>query len=161
MIGLGTLGYGLAFAVNAVGLMIATAISARMVARVTTRSLAMAGLVISLVAILTILALSALGATPIWLMAPLFLAIAPLGLVFGNTTALALSTIPPTATGVGSAVLGALQFALAGVVAGLVGVAGSTTAVPLALTMLGSALIALLGLRLGTFTHTTSATPAP
>ena len=77
---------------------------------------------------------------------PLFFAIAPLGLVFGNATALALSAVPHSATGTASALLGLLQFALAGIVAGLVGIGGEHTALPLALTMLASALAAILGL---------------
>lgn len=85
-----------------------------------------------------------------WLMVPLFVAIAPLGLVFGNATALAMSTVPPAATGAGSALLGAVQFALAGLVAALVGIAGEHTAIPLGVTMLAAAIIALLGLLLAT-----------
>lgn len=154
MIGLGTIGYGVAFAVNAIGLVTATSISARLVGRFSARGLTAAGLAISLIAVVVILSLSLTAAPAGWLMAPIFFAIAPLGLVFGNATALALSAIPPSATGIGSAFLGALQFALAGVVAGLVGIAGEDTAVPLAVTMLGSAVIALAGLALARGTNT-------
>lgn len=149
MIGLGTEQYGLAFAVNAIGMVLATALSARLTQRFHIRSLALTGLSVSLAAALTILVLSIMGTPTSWLMVPLFLAIAPLGLVFGNTTALALSAVPHTTTGVASAVLGLLQFTLAGIVAGLVGIAGEDTTLPLALTMLTAALIALAGLALG------------
>lgn len=131
MIGLGTVGYGLVFAANAVGL----------------------------IAIVVALAISVSSLPAAWLVVPIFFAIAPLGLAFGNTTALALSALPDTATGIGSAFLGALQFALAGVVAALVGIAGEDTAIPLALTMLGSALIALFGLILARNTHEVSPEP--
>ncbi|GGF48691.1 Bcr/CflA family drug resistance efflux transporter [Microbacterium sorbitolivorans] len=146
MIGLSTPMYGLAFAVNAIGLIVATAISSRLTRRFSIRALTAAGLVISLAAVVVILVLTLTGAPAAWLMLPLFLAIAPLGLVFGNATALALSAVPPAATGAASAFLGLLQFVLAGIVAALVG-DGST--LPLALTMLASAIIALLGLALG------------
>lgn len=146
MIGLSTQMYGLAFAVNAIGLIVATAISSRLARRFSIRALTAAGLVISLAAVVVILALTLTGAPAAWLMLPLFLAIAPLGLVFGNATALALSAVPPAATGAASAFLGLLQFVLAGVVAALVG-DGST--LPLALTMLAAAVVALLGLALG------------
>lgn len=146
MIGLSTPMYGLAFAVNAIGLIVATAISSRLARRFSIRALTAAGLVISLAAVVVILVLTLTGAPAAWLMLPLFLAIAPLGLVFGNATALALSAVPPAATGAASAFLGLLQFVLAGIVAALVG-DGST--LPLALTMLASAVIALLGLALG------------
>jgi len=146
MIGLSPVGYGIAFAANAVGMMVATTLSTRLVAHFSIRGLTAAGLAISLAAILILLAFSFSGAPAGWLMAPLFFAIAPLGLVFGNATALALSAVPQSATGTASALLGLLQFALAGIVAGLVGIGGEHTALPLALTMLASALAAILGL---------------
>jgi DHA1 family bicyclomycin/chloramphenicol resistance-like MFS transporter len=145
MIGLSTVQYGLAFAVNAVGLMASSALSARLASRVSVRTLTAVGLGISTCAVLVILALTLVGAPPVWLMVPLFAAIAPLGLVFGNATALALSAVPQRSTGTASALLGMLQFVLAGIVAGLVGLAGEDTTLPLALTMLASALIAIGG----------------
>ncbi|UEJ81162.1 multidrug effflux MFS transporter [Brachybacterium halotolerans subsp. kimchii] len=148
MIGLGTVQYGLAFAVNAVGLMASSALSARLASRVSVRTLTGTGLAISTCAVLVILAFTLVGAPSAWLMVPLFAAIAPLGLVFGNATALALSSVPPRSTGSASALLGMLQFVLAGIVAGLVGLAGEDTTLPLALTMLVSALIALGGFAL-------------
>lgn len=149
MIGLSAPQYGLAFAVNAIGLVGATAISSRLTKRYSIRTLTAAGLMISLLAVLAILVLTVAGASAVWLMVPLFLAIAPLGLVFGNATALALSAVPPAATGAASAFLGLLQFVLAGVVAALVGVGGEGTTLPLALTMLGAAVVALVGLAIG------------
>lgn len=146
MIGLSSAAYGIAFAVNAVGMMAATTVAARLAGRFSLRGLTRTGLITSLAAVAVIVALSLSSAHAVWLMVPLFLAIAPLGLVFGNATALAMSVVPSAATGSGSAILGAVQFALAGVVAGLVGIAGESTAVPLGLVMLGCALIALGGL---------------
>lgn len=148
MIGLGTVQYGLAFAVNAVGIMASSALSARLASRVRVRTLTGTGLAISSCAVLVILAFTLVGAPPAWLMVPLFAAIAPLGLVFGNATALALSSVPQRATGSASALLGMLQFVLAGIVAGLVGLAGEDTTLPLAFTMLVSAVIALGGFAL-------------
>lgn len=146
MIGLSPTGYGIAFATNAIGMVAATALSTRLVARFPVRMLTAAGLVVSLISGLVLLAFSLVDAPAAWLMGPLFFAIAPLGLVFGNATALALSAVPHSTTGTASAFLGLLQFALAGIVAALVGIAGEHTALPLALTMLASALIAILGL---------------
>lgn len=146
IIGLSSGAYGLAFAVNALGMMAATATSARLTRRVPVRVLTAVGLLISLAAVVVLLLLSLLDAPSGWLMAPLFFAIAPMGLVFGNATALALSAVPRGVTGAASAFLGLLQFTLAGIVAGLVGVAGEDTSLPLALTMLGAVLVAVLGL---------------
>src|SRR3546814_6683553 len=94
MIGLSAAAYGLAFAANAIGLTVVTALSTRLVRRFSMRSLTAAGLLISLAAVLLILALAFSNASATWLMVPLFLAIAPLGLVFGNAPALALSAVP-------------------------------------------------------------------
>lgn len=149
MIGLDAVGYGIAFAVNAVGLVVAGSLSVKLVRAFRERTLATAGIGISLAASALVAVLAMAGAPAGWLMIPMFFAISPLGLVLGNTTALALSAVPHTATGVASAVLGLLQFLLAGVVAALVGVAGENTAVPLAIVMVISAVIALLGVAVG------------
>lgn len=149
MIGLDAVGYGFAFAVNAIGITVLTGISARLTGRVTTFALTLIGLSTSFIAIVVISILTFSSAPASWLMVPLFCAIAPLGLVLGNATALALSAVPQTATGTGSAILGLIQFLLAGIVAGLVGIAGEDTMVPLALTMVAAVLIALSGLALG------------
>lgn len=149
IMGLSTIQYGLAFAVNALGIVLATGLSARLVGRFTIRDLATAGLTISLLAVIAILLLTVTGASPMWLLVPMFCAIAPLGLVFGNATALALSAVSRESTGLASAILGFLQFLLAGIVTGLVGIAGENTALPMALTMLAMAIIAIAGLTFG------------
>ncbi len=149
VIGLSTVQYGVAFAVNAIGMVLATALSARMIGKSSTRKLVAGGLVTSFLAVLVILLFTLTEIPSIWLVIPLFCAIAPLGFVFGNATALALSAVPREATGLASAVLGFLQFLLAGIVAGLVGIGGEETTLPLALTMLVAAIVALVGLALG------------
>lgn len=146
LIGLDVVSYGIAFAANAIGMVITTIISARLTPRVSVRTLARTGLLISLAAVLAILVISISAAPPSWLILPLFLAIAPLGLVFGNTTALALEAVPHFSTGTASAFLGLLQYLLSGIVAALVGIGGEGTTLPLALTMLGAAVISLIGL---------------
>src|SRR5699024_2971767 len=121
-----------------IGITVLTGISARLTGRVTTFALTLIGLSTSFIAIVVISILTFSSAPASWLMVPLFCAIAPLGLVLGNATALALSAVPQTATGTGSAILGLIQFLLAGIVAGLVGIAGVDTTVPLALTMVAA-----------------------
>ncbi len=149
MIGLGTIAFGVAFAVNAVGMVLATALSARLTRRFSLRGLVATGLSVSVSGVLVVLVLTVLSAPPATLVVPLFFCIAPLGLVFGNATAIALSAVPHTMTGTASALLGLLQFVLAGSVAALVGIAGEETTLPLALTMLGSGAVALCGLAVG------------
>jgi MFS transporter, DHA1 family, multidrug resistance protein len=67
------------------------------------------------------------------------------GLVFGNATSLALAAARHRA-GAGSAVLGALQFAVGGLASPLVGLGGAGTALPMALTMVSFALLAAAAL---------------
>jgi DHA1 family bicyclomycin/chloramphenicol resistance-like MFS transporter len=81
-----------------------------------------------------------------WVTLPLlWCAVASIGLVLANATALALDCVRSTA-GTGSALLGALQFGVAGAVAPLVGIAGSHTAIPMAAVMTGCAVVALIAL---------------
>ena len=66
--------------------------------------------------------------------AGLFLVVAPVGLVTPNATALALADHPAIA-GSASALLGVAQFLIGAVAAPLVGVAGTHSAVPMAITI--------------------------
>ncbi|WP_062201743.1 multidrug effflux MFS transporter [Demequina salsinemoris] len=146
LIGLGTVQYGLAFGLNALLIMVTSAIAANLTGRVPTRRLAGVGLAITLIAVVALVAVAASSA-PAWtLMIPVAFAIAPLGLVFGSTTALALDSAPE-APGMASAALGLGQFALAGLVAPLVSVGGEGTALPMAIVMLAAAVLANVALR--------------
>jgi DHA1 family bicyclomycin/chloramphenicol resistance-like MFS transporter len=64
---------------------------------------------------------------------PLVLLLASVGFIAPNATALALSGHPEMA-GTGSAILGTLQFGLGAAVAPLIGLAGTHTAMPMAIT---------------------------
>ncbi len=98
-------------------------------------TIARTGLRLSLAAVVALAILAVAGVPPLWLAVPILLAVGSLGLVFGNTTALALAAVP-AAAGLGSAILGMLQHVLADAVAPVVSIGGGTTALPLALTML-------------------------
>jgi DHA1 family bicyclomycin/chloramphenicol resistance-like MFS transporter len=139
--GLGTLQYGLAFALNALVLMVVSMLSAKLTARFRVRSLARTGLGLNLLGAAVYGLLCAVDAPAVTLMLPLLIVVGSLGLVLGNTTALALDAVPG-ASGSASAVLGFLQFGLAGVVSPLVGLGGDLDPVPLAITMLVASLIA-------------------
>ncbi|MDR1185876.1 MAG: multidrug effflux MFS transporter [Bifidobacteriaceae bacterium] len=134
LMGLSEVGYGLAFGANALVLTIGGSLSARLVIRHSERKLAWIGLLINFGSIIALVGLSLSDVPPIIMAGPILAAIGSLGLVFGNTTALALETLRKTA-GSGSAVLGVLQFALAGLAAWMVGIRGESTAVPMAITM--------------------------
>jgi len=148
MIGFSEVQYGIAFGTNAIGLAAVSAVSARLVATRPVRVLAGTGLALCLAAVLTIVVIVASGA-PVWLLVfPLWVAVASLGLVFGNATALALGGVSGVA-GSASAVLGALQFGLGALVSPLVGIGGEHTAAPLAAVMLVAVSIACVAFLLG------------
>lgn len=148
MIGFSEVQYGIAFGTNAIGLAAVSAVSARLVATRPVRGLAGTGLGLCLAAVIAIVVIVASGA-PVWLLVfPLWVAVASLGLVFGNATALALGGVTGVA-GSASAVLGALQFGLGALVSPLVGIGGEHTAAPLAAVMLVSVSIACVAFLFG------------
>ncbi|WP_365998470.1 multidrug effflux MFS transporter [Mycolicibacterium sp.] len=141
MMGFSEVQYGIAFGINALGLAAMSAVSAKLAATRSIRALAGTGLALCLAATVAIVVVVATAA-PSWLLAlPLWVAVSSLGLVFGNTTALALGAVT-RAAGSASAVLGALQFGLGALVSPLVGVGGEHTAAPLAAVMLAAITLA-------------------
>lgn len=144
MMGLSSAQYGAMFGLNAFGLLLMSSISARLTARVEPRTLAGVGLAIILVASVAVLVLPGSGVAAGFLALPLWFAVAGMGLIFGNTTALALSAAP-RAAGTASALIGATQFGLAAVVSPLVGLGGEHTALPLGITMVSAATLAVAG----------------
>jgi MFS transporter, DHA1 family, multidrug resistance protein len=145
VLGLSTIAYSCAFASNAVGLVVMNAVNARIVGRFGQRRLLHLGVSL-LVVFSTLLLVDAILGPVLWAtLLLLWCAVTSLGLVVANATALALDEVRHVA-GSGSAVLGALQFGLAAVVAPLVGIAGDHTALPMAIAMVASALIAAAAL---------------
>ena len=147
MMGLSAAQYGAVFGVNAFGLLLVSALSARLSARTEPHVLAAAGLAIVTAASVVVLALAYTDLPAGWLALPLFAADVGMGLIFGTATALALSAAP-RAAGSASAVLGATQFLLAAAVSPLVSVAGEHTAGPLGIVMVCCSVIACAGLAL-------------
>ena len=137
MNGLSPMLYSVDFAFNAVGLTVATLISARLAGRVRTRLVVGIGLAATGGAAVLLL----VGA--IWFGMPLpvaligfFLLMTAQGLVGPNTGALASGAVSGH-PGTGSALLGCLQWCLAGVVAPLAGLGGEDSAIPMAAIVAG------------------------
>jgi DHA1 family bicyclomycin/chloramphenicol resistance-like MFS transporter len=142
MVGLTPMQYGIAFGVNALGMIIVSATSSRLNQTISSAKLLGIGLVLTVAATLVLLTLVLTGA-PAWLITiPIFVAVACQGLILGNATALALSAVP-RAAGAASAGLGALQFGLGAAVSPLVGLGGEHTALPLAVVMVTVSVLAL------------------
>jgi DHA1 family bicyclomycin/chloramphenicol resistance-like MFS transporter len=124
--------FSLLFALNAAGIVAASQVGRALVDRVGPRALLDAGVTMSAVGGLGVL-FSVLFDVGLPLLLPsFFVLVACIGLVFPNATALALADHPRTA-GSASAGLGLSQFAIGALAAPLAGVAGSHSAVPLAI----------------------------
>src|SRR3954452_663746 len=137
--------YSVAFATNALGLTLGSYVNARIVGRVGARRLLAVGLGWQLVTVLVLLVLTSTGAPALGAVLVLFWSsVTSLGFVMGNATSLALGRAEERA-GTGSAVLGAAQFALAALVAPVVGIGGEDTTVPMAVTMVVTAVVAAAG----------------
>jgi len=149
MNGLSPIMYSIDFAANAVGLAVATLLAARLAGRVPTRTVITVGLAVTGAAGILLLAGALWWGTPLIVaLVAIFVLMSAQGLVGPNAGAMASAQVPDH-PGTGSAVLGFLQWCMAGIVAPIAGLGGADTAVPMALIILilaGVSLAALLGL---------------
>ncbi|WP_109465194.1 multidrug effflux MFS transporter [Albibacillus kandeliae] len=145
VLGLSPLAYSLAFGLNAIGIVLASAVSAKLVSRVSPARLTSIGIVANTIGALCTLLCVLAGAGAVLTLPALFVTVASLGLILGNASALAISQVPRSA-GTASAVLGALQFCLGAIASPLVGLAGKDSALPMALVMVVAALLAVAAL---------------
>lgn len=129
-------------AANAIGFTATSAVNRRIVRRLGARLLLRVGLVVMSVcsAMLCLLAGTGLLVRDV-AVALVFVTVSSLGLIAANATALAVARAPQAA-GSASAILGALQFGLAATVSPLVGLGGENTAVPMAVAMVASTVVA-------------------
>ncbi|HEU5485126.1 MAG TPA: MFS transporter, partial [Microlunatus sp.] len=148
MNGLTPIAYSIDFAANAAGMTIAAMVAARLAGRVATRKIILAGQLAALAAGIAML----VGA--LWFHAPLVVAVISFfvlmtaqGLIGPNGGALASAEVPDH-PGTGSALLGFVQWVAAGVVAPIAGLGGSDTAVPMALLMIATIGLSMIGLLL-------------
>jgi DHA1 family bicyclomycin/chloramphenicol resistance-like MFS transporter len=139
--GLSPAAYSAVFAFNGLGIMSASYASRRLIGRLRPAQVLEIGVGIA-VAGAALLLVSVLADAPVgFVIAGLFLVVAPVGLVTPNATALALADHPAIA-GSASALLGVAQFLIGAVAAPLVGVAGTHSAVPMAITIAAMTLAA-------------------
>lgn len=135
ILGMNQIQYGLSFAMGAAALILANLLNAKVAASVGPKRMQIVGVSLALAAGLTMLLVVVTGSLSI----PVFIACAffltgGVGLIMSNSSALALERASE-ARGSGSALLGAGQFFVGGLVSPLVGLGGGTTAVPMALVM--------------------------
>lgn len=136
--------FSLIFATNALGIIITSQISGRLVGKVNPRVLLRLGLISSLVGGIVLFASVWIGNIGlIGILPGFFLVVASIGLIGPNSTALALAEHSKIA-GSASALLGVLQYIIGAIVTPLVGIGGSNTAQPLALIIAIASFVAFL-----------------
>lgn len=135
------------FAANGLGLVAATHVNGRLIGRVTPHTLLLVGMAMTTLGTAVLIVNVVVPDLPVGAILPAFLLIVTsLGLVQPNATTLAMAGHPRVA-GSASALLGLLQSLGGAVVAPLVGIAGTGTAVPLAIVvavLVGGGWLALL-----------------
>ncbi|PVX66262.1 UNVERIFIED_ORG: DHA1 family bicyclomycin/chloramphenicol resistance-like MFS transporter [Nocardia globerula] len=141
--------FSMVFAVNAVGMVVAATITARLLGRLSARTLLNFGVALLTISGAVLFCTAALfnSTSPAALLIPLFVSVSSIGFIMGNATALAQGEVT-AAAGTGSALMGAGQFGLAAAVSPLVGIAGPDTAVPMAIAIPTFGLLAALSLAL-------------
>jgi DHA1 family bicyclomycin/chloramphenicol resistance-like MFS transporter len=139
--------FSLIFAINALGLVAAAQLSARLVRRRSAATLLHAALAVQVLAAAALVTAALLGHPPlIALLVPLFVIVSAFGMMRPNGTALAMAG-HAAAAGTASAYLGATQFMSGAVLAPLAGVGGRGAAAPAAV-LIGALCAAALGVTL-------------
>lgn len=144
--GLSSLAFTLCFALNALGMMSVGGLNAWLVRRADPdRVLSVAVWVLLAGSALLAGLAFALPRVPLWAVIALVFGSTTVNpLIMANTSSLGL-TRHPRGAGIASALMGALQFGVAGAVSPLVAVGGTVTLHSMALVMVGSAALAVMG----------------
>lgn len=132
--GLSAQAFSFCFAVNGLGIIIAAQITGRLAGRFGEAALLRCGLLISLTASLILFLSIAFHAPLMFVLIPLFIVVSCIGVVTTSGGSLAMQSQGKSA-GSASALLGLLPFILGAAAAPLVGIAGSHTAMPMAVVI--------------------------
>ncbi|HJE57545.1 MAG TPA: multidrug effflux MFS transporter [Nocardiopsis listeri] len=139
--------YGWLFAVNALASMMGTQGNGLLVGRMDTKRRLLMGLLVALVAVLTLLVLALTGTAQLWMVSSLLaLMMLSVGFIMPNATVSALDGQPVAVAGTASALMGSLQFALGGAIAALAGMtpSGEASLVSMSVVMASVAVLSLL-----------------
>ncbi|WP_422661380.1 Bcr/CflA family multidrug efflux MFS transporter [Paenibacillus sp. EC2-1] len=135
--------FGLIFAVNGIGIIIAGQITGRLAGRVSERNLFVSGIALATIGGSTLLIAVVSGAGLILILPTLFIVVSCVGIVGTAGASMALQNYGHAA-GSASALLGLLSYILGALVMPLVGIMGSGTAVPMGIVIFGADLGAVL-----------------
>ncbi len=139
--------FSLVFAANGCGILVARQVAASRLGNEEPATLMRQALAAQAVAALCILLVVVLGLGLGLLLVCLFVAVASIGVIMPMATALTMAEHPERA-GSASGVFGFTQFTVGALIAPLVGIAGSASALPMAVTMVACSLLAALALAL-------------
>ncbi|UUZ97115.1 multidrug effflux MFS transporter [Paenibacillus sp. P25] len=122
--------FSLIFAVNGLGIIIAGQLTGRLAGRISETKPLITGLTLAALGGLALLAMILIGAGLFAILPPLFVIVSSVGIVSTSSFSLAMQDQGKSAGGA-SALLGLLSLISGGIVAPLVGIGGSSTAVPM------------------------------
>ncbi|WP_232696257.1 multidrug effflux MFS transporter [Brevibacillus daliensis] len=126
--------FGLCFAINGVGIIMASQLTGRLAGRIGETRLLVFGLVLAALAGVSLLLSVLVDAGIYGVLIPLFILVSCVGIVGTASFPLAMKNQEKSA-GTASALMGLMTFMLGGLVAPLVGIGGEYTAVPMALVI--------------------------
>lgn len=132
--GLSPQAFSICFAANGLGIILATQTAGRLAGRISETKLLISGLVLAGVSGLVLLTAVSTGAGLFAVLPPLFFTVASVGIVTTTGFSLAMQNQSRSA-GSASALLGLLPFIFGAVTAPLVGIAGSSTAIPMGIVI--------------------------
>ncbi|MGX1828288.1 multidrug effflux MFS transporter [Paenibacillus taichungensis] len=135
--------FSVCFAVNGLGIILASQIAGRLAGKVSETRLLIAGLLTAALGGTSLLIAILAGGNLISVLIPLFLVVSSVGLVNTASFALAMANQEKSA-GSASALIGVMTFLFGGIVAPLVGLGGEGTAVPMGIVIACADLGALL-----------------
>jgi len=147
--GLSPQAFSAVFAVNGLGIVLASLLNGRLVSRLSLGALVRGGIAAAIAGsalLLVAVAFRGLGVVPV--LVGLLIVVSTVGVVAPTTTTLALAKHGAVA-GSASALLGVLQYLLGAIAAPLVGISGAHTAIPMGVAMLALSLGAAAALLIG------------
>jgi DHA1 family bicyclomycin/chloramphenicol resistance-like MFS transporter len=133
---------GILFGINALGIVISAQVNSRLVGRVSSQTLLTWGYAVLVLGGTSVLVVTLSGIGLVGILPSFFLLVSSLGLIMPNATTLALANA--RAAGSASALLGVLQLAIGAIVAPLVGLGGTMTALPMATAIAAFAIATLV-----------------
>lgn len=133
--------YSLIFAINGLGIVIATQITGRIAGKIAEKRLFVIGLSINLVSGICLVIVSLMDTGLLWHLVPLFFVVSSVGVVTTTGFTLAMQTQGKNA-GSASALLGVLSLLMGGFVSPLVGLGGNESTLSMTSVILGAGLCA-------------------